>query len=160
MQNLEDLNTQISHNKLNGWEDLTEQQKLFGMRYVESYVIKRAAEEAGISALKASKWLRDPLMLEYIGELQALLNGRSIINKDFIALQFLNLLPKLMGEEEVPIIFAGEMISTKKFFANETVSVLRELAKSTDFYNDGEGQGSSAEQIADALNRLAGNLPE
>ena len=139
--NSEDLNKQIADNRANGWPDLTEAQKLFGMAYVESYVINTSAMSAGVSAVEAGKWLRDPLMLEFINELQSHLNNRSVITKDFINLQWLKLMPKLMGEEEVPIFDKGVTVMEKKFHSSEAVSLLKELSKSTDFYEvDDDGQ--------------------
>ena len=135
MTNLDELNEQIERNKSDGWLDLSDQQKLFGLSYVETYSIKSSAEIASVSANTASKWLRLPLVLEFINDLQSHLHGRSVITKDFVALQWLKLMPKLLGEEDVSMVDKdGCSFMTKKFHASESVSLLKELSKSTDFY--------------------------
>lgn len=135
MQSSEDLKNQIEANKNAGWFDLTDQQKMFGMAYVETYVIKSSAEAANVSPNTASKWLREPLILEFINELQSHLNNRSVITKDFVNLQWLKLMPKLMGEEEVAMVDKeGDEFMAKKFHSGEAVGLLKELSKATNFY--------------------------
>lgn len=147
----EESDKRIQDNIDNGFEDLTEEQKLFAMAYVETYVIKSSAEQAKVSATTAGKWLRDPLMLAFINELQSHLNNRSVISKDFVNLQWLKLMPKLLGEEEVPMVDKdGCEFSAKKFHSTESVSLLKELSKATDFYEaDDEGNNIKRKQIVE-----------
>ena len=135
MTNSDELSELIAQNRLEGWPDLTDAQKLFGMTYIESYVINASAEVVGVSAATAGKWLREPLMIEFINDLQSHMSNRSVITKDFVNLQWLKLMPKLLGEEAVPMVNKdGAVFSARKFHASESVSLLKELSKSTDFY--------------------------
>jgi phage terminase small subunit len=147
--NYEDTNQKIADSKELGYPDLSDAQKQFCMAYVESYTIKRAAKEAGVSSSKASRWLRDPLVLEFIADLQAVLNNRSVISKDFVTIQWLKLMPKLMGEEEVPMIHKGIAFEEKKFHSNEAVSLLKEISKATNFYGD---QSMDTDEDSPSLN--------
>lgn len=124
-----------------GWPDLPTQHKGFLLKYVESYSIKEAAGEVGLSTNTGSKILRDPLALAYLNEVQSVLAQRSVINRDFVNMQWLKLLPKVMGEEEVEIVDAksGMAFRAKEFNANAAAKVLTELSKSTNFYADGSG---------------------
>lgn len=160
MKSSDDLKKQIQENKLNGWADLTDAQQAFGMAYVETYQIKSSAESTGVPLAKASKWLRDPLMLEFINELQSHLNNRSVISKDFVNLQWLSLMPKLLGEEEVAMIDKdGDVFMAKKFHASESVSLLKELSKSTNFYQvDDDGNDVKPKQVVEFIIKSAAEV--
>lgn len=60
-------------------------------------------------------------------------------------MQWLKLLPKVMGEEEVPIVDVknGIAFTAKEFNANAAAKVLTELSKSTNFYADGSSNNAS-----------------
>lgn len=146
----DELNEQIKRNKLENWPDLSDSQKMFGILYAETYVISSSATAAGVSPDRAQKWLREPLLIEFINEIQSHLNGRSVITKDFVNLQWLKLMPKLLGEEEVPLITSSGAIGLhKKFHASESVALLKELSKSTGFYIEGtDDEGKKKESTA------------
>lgn len=99
----------------------------------------------GLGENKARSVLRMPLALAYLNDIQAMLAERTVINRDFVNMQWLKLLPKVMGEEEVPIVDVknGLAFSAKEFNANAAAKVLTELSKSTNFYADGSSNNAS-----------------
>lgn len=135
----------IARNRENGWPDLEPQHRGFLLKYVESYSIKEAADAVGLGVSKARSVLRDPLAMAYLNDIQAMLAERTVINRDFVNMQWLKLLPKVMGEEEVPIVDTknGLAFSAKEFNANAAAKVLTELSKSTNFYADGSSNNAS-----------------
>lgn len=108
------------------------------MAYVQTYNVKEAAEESKSPLAVAKRWLRDPLVNAFIVECQKVLSERSIISRDFVNMKWLELLPKVMGEEAVPMIDnEGNQYLGKKFDGSTARAVLTELSKSTNFYASG-----------------------
>jgi len=137
---LEISNDVIAHNMENGWPDLDPKRKAFCFYYIENYDHRDAAKRAGFSVSTGSKLLRETLVAAFIGACQEKLAERSIINRDFVNVQWLKLLPKIMGEEEVPMVTRdGDFYEAKKFHASEAVRIVGELSKSTNFYAGGSG---------------------
>lgn len=135
----------IERNKANGWEDLEPKRKAFGMRYVTDYNHRKAAEEAGFSPNSGLALTREPLLSAYIAELQESNFVTNIITEDFVRAQWLNMIPKLMGEEEVMLGVDndGDQLSGMKFHPSEMGNVLKEMAKTTKIYEDGSGQSGN-----------------
>jgi len=125
------------------WKDLSEKERMFAHHYLLDYNHRKAAQEVGLSPSQGIKWLRKPLISKFISHLQSEAESRSVINKDFLEAQWLQLLPKLAGEEEVDIINLkdGMAFKAKKFHSNEMVAALRELGKSSG-YDQGSGQNA------------------
>ncbi|MCK5609670.1 hypothetical protein KAR91_47795 [Candidatus Pacearchaeota archaeon] len=136
----------IERNKKEGWPDLPPQRRAFALRYIIDYDHRESAKEAGLNENYALKYIREPLTSAYISYLQEEANISNVITNDFIRTQFLNLIPMLSGQVEVPMIVGkdGDAVSAKKFHSNELISVLKELAKSTKFYEGGSGNMDSA----------------
>ena len=122
------------------WEQLDPALRLFSFAYLEQYDHTDAAIKAGIPKAHALKTLRNPLVQAFT---QDILEDRQIattITQDFVTSMWMKLLPKLMGDEEVPLITSsGAVINEKKFFASESIGALREMSKSTKFYEQGSG---------------------
>lgn len=135
LESTKDLQELIEYNRANNWPDLCAQRQLFCMRYMDSYNIGEAAGLARISRSTANMYLREPMVLAFVNDLQSHLDGRSVISKDFVSLQWLKILPKLMGEEEVAIVHMGQELSAKKFHASEAVNLIKELGKNTGYYD-------------------------
>jgi hypothetical protein len=148
-ESTKDLQELIEFNRTNGWPDLCPQRQLFCMRYMDSYNLQEAAKSAIVNPATASMYLREPMVLAFINDLQCHLDGRSIITKDFINLQWLKMLPKLMGEEAIPMVEKGQEVSVKKFHAAEAVNLIKELGKSIGFY---DAAPSDADANAPSLN--------
>lgn len=149
--NTSDLQELIEYNRANNWPDLCAQRQLFCMRYMDSYNIYDAAEAARTNPEHAAMFLREPMVMAFIKDLQVHLDHRSVISKDFVSLQWLKMLPKLMGEENVPMVDAktGMEYSAAKFHPSEAVALLKELGKSAGFYdNDKNGGDETAPALS------------
>lgn len=138
-EQLTNCNELIAKNREEGWPDLDPKRKAFAYFYLESYNQRLAAEKAGFNPSTGSKLLREPLLMAFITDAQEVMAQRSLVNRDFVNFQWLKLLPKVMGEEEVAIVDRKEGLSffAKEFNANAAAKVLTELSKSTNFYADG-----------------------
>ncbi len=135
----EEFNALVLQNKKDNWASLEPKQKMFAIRYLETYSVSKAATEAGgVSADWARKQLRDPLVMEYIKDLQSMYANRSFIDKDFINMQMLQHLEVVKGEVAAPFCLSdGSQVEGKRYDASQVSKVLTELAKSTKFYEDG-----------------------
>lgn len=134
----------IAHNRENSWPDLDPKRKAFAYYYIEDYSHRKAAEKAGFHPNTGASLLREPLLMAFINEMQSTLAERSIVNRDFVNVQWMKLLPKVMGDEEVAMVTKdGDPYMAQKFHAAEATRVLTELSKSTNFYADGSGQSAA-----------------
>lgn len=135
----------ISRNRENGWPDLEPPKKAFVYYYLEDYNHREAAQKSGFSANHGIKLLREPLVAEFLKDMQEIMAERSAVSRDFINFQWMRLLPMVMGEEEVAIVNSkdGYSFMAKEFNAAAATKVLTELSKSTNFYADGSGSSAS-----------------
>jgi|TARA_R100000789_G_scaffold100494_1_gene111056 hypothetical protein len=132
----------IEIHRQTGWEDLEPQKKNFAFEYIQSYDHMEAAEKCGLSRKQGLSLLRDPLISAFLGDLLEETRAKTNITEDFVATMWMSILPMLMGKEDVPMVSAqGQEFLAKKFFPSETIAALREISKSTKFYEDGSGQG-------------------
>ena len=149
----------IARNKANGFEDLDHQRKAFALSYASNYNHRDAAEEAGFPPGRGIKLIREPLVAALISHLQEETAMANFVTADFVRAHWLRVIPMLMGEEEVPHVLAdGEEVSVKRFFPGELNNVLKELAKSTKFYEDGSGGGGNVNVNID-MGALLGGHP-
>lgn len=144
IQNKEELNVLIERNKAGNWPDLTAQRKAFAMHYIIDYDHRNAAKKAKFSTEFGKTLIREPLLSAYISSLQEQDLISNVVTEDFVRTQWLNLIPILSGQEKVAlgVDSDGMQLEGRKFFAGELNSVLKELAKSTKFYEEGSGQGN------------------
>lgn len=137
----------VEQNRENGWQDLPTVHRAFALRYVEDYDHRAAAQEVGIPQDQALRVLRNPLVTAFVNDLQGEMQMQSVINADFVRMQWLKVMPKLMGEEPVPMVAGdGTPIVAPVFQSGAVVRMLTELGKSTKFYANGsnqEGGGST-----------------
>ena len=145
----------IERMRSTGWADMPVEHRAFVLAYSETYSHIKAAEKLNRSGSWGLKMIRDPLVLAMIQDVQDSYMELNILSENFIRQKWIELLPKLMGEEKVDIILAnGAQMSGKKFFANESISVLRELGKSVEnFYKGGDA-------VSDFANFLRSTLVE
>lgn len=127
-----------------GWKELDTTRRAFAYKYIESYDHCEAAQEIGFTRATGLKLLRDPITAAFISDLQETMGERSIIKRDFINVQWMKLMPKLMGEEEVMLGVDKDGMQQEgyKFHAGEATRALTELSKSTNFYAGGTGNGN------------------
>ena len=143
IQDRNELNAIIERNKQNGWPDLEPKRKAFAMHYLMGYDHRDAAVKAKFSAEFGKSLTREPLLSAYISELQSQDLISNVVTEDFVRTQWLNLIPILSGQVSVPlgVNAEGEQLEGMQFNAGALNSVIKELAKSTKFYEDGSGQG-------------------
>ena len=126
----EDSKALVERNRNNNWPDLAPAQRAFAYHYIVHYNHLQAAEECGMSRSSGLGMLRHPLVAAFIEHLQKEQATNSFITKEFITTQYLNMIPMLMGEEEVAIVLAnGEQAYGKQFRPAELRGVLSELSK-------------------------------
>ena len=130
----------IERNRDSGWPDLPDQRKGFGYIYLSNgYNHREAAKKVGFSKNSGMKILREPLVSAFIQYLQEKHFTTSIITKQFVEDQYLQILPYLKGEEEIPIVNGqGGTANVKKFHASELTAVLRDLSKVTGYQKEDE----------------------
>jgi predicted DNA-binding protein YlxM (UPF0122 family) len=139
----------VETNRQNGWPDLTDQVRAIAMEYVASgYSMASVMKELDISRETVSRTLKQPLVKAYVAELQKDDYTSAMISRSFVQSSLLAMLPKLAGEEDVPMVDSnGDQIYRKKFFPGEMKGVLETLGKSTDFQQDQGGTGGVNVQI-------------
>ena len=148
IENKSQLALIIERNKTSGWPDLEPKRKAFAMHYIIDYDARNAAKKAKFAEATGARLIREPLLSAYISELQNEELISNVVTEDFVRTQWLNLIPMLSGQVEVPIVLAdGTQVDVKKFHASELNSVLKELAKSTKFYEEGSGGSQVNVQI-------------
>lgn len=149
----DDLIAQIERNKSSDWEDISPQRKAFALNYVIIYDHRQSARLAGFSPDRGFRLLREPLLSAYIAHLQEEDYVTNTITEDFVRTQFHSLIPMLMGHVEVPIVDShGVPHNVKKFFPGELIAVLKEIAKSTKFYENGsDNMDSAANTLSEAF---------
>lgn len=131
----------VKRNQESDWIDLSNQHKAFAFEYVANgYKHIQAAAEVGIAKSGALRTLRTPLVSAFIAHLQEKHFTTQIITKQFVENQYLELIPFLKGEEEVPLVNGqGDSFEALKFHGSELVAVLRDLGKVTGYQQEDEG---------------------
>jgi len=139
-----DSNKQVESLRKDKWASLDPKRKKFVYSYIETYDHCAAAKAAGFSRSQGLSLLRDPLVAAFLNDVQEVMGERSIITRDFINVQWMKILPKLMGEEEVMLGVDKDGIQVEgyKFHAGEATRALTELSKSTNFYAGGTGNAN------------------
>lgn len=123
----------IERNRLSDWEDLSPEQRAFAHEYMQNgFNYREAALDTGHKPVHGYRMLRHPLVASYIQHLQDEAYDQSLLTKAFVEAQYLEIIPKLKGDVEVPAVTGmGEEVLVKKFHSAELVSVLRDLSKTT-----------------------------
>ena len=144
----EEYHAIIERNEKSDWSDLEPRERAFAYSYLTDYNHRRAANDVGLGADAGIRYLRRPLVSAFIQFLQERSHIANTITDDFVRTQMLNLLPKLLGQEPVPLVDKdGGEFDALKFHPSESVNLLRELAKSTKFYEGGSGQSQGVTVI-------------
>lgn len=135
--NPEGLKSWLETNRLNGFSDLPQKERLFALEFVKSGDRFEAAKRAGIASNQTLRTLREPLVQEFIQYLNAQKQHYSLIDASFIEVQYLTLYGRLMGEEEVAVLDKEGFVQMRhKFHGSESVAVLRDMAKMAGVYKD------------------------
>ena len=158
IQDKDELNAVIVRNKADNWPDLTAQRKAFAMHYLMDYDHREAAHKAKFSKEYGKVLVREPLLSAYIAELQDQDLISNIVTEDFVRTQWLNLIPILSGQVEVPlgVNADGDQLNGKQFNAGALNATLKELAKTTKIYEEGSG-GSGQVNVQINVGALLGD---
>ena len=143
------------------WTNVPEQDKAFAVEYVTNgFKHLDAAQAVGLSRSSGLRKLRDPLIGAFIGYLQENANQAKLITQQFVEQQYIEVLPMLKGEIEVPIhdLKSGETTNAKKFHSAEVVSVLRDLGKSSGYIQPEFGPSAATVNVQINLADLAGDI--
>lgn len=113
-----------------GWPDVTDQEKLFVSKYLIHFKHREAAIEAGLNPDEALSILRGPLINAYVKWCRKSLEAKDVILRDMVIHNWLEILPMLKGEEEVPMVTKeGISVKAKKFHGQELLRAMTELSK-------------------------------
>lgn len=126
----------VNSSETESFDDLSEKDRAFAVRWLTNgYDHHEAAVHVGYARKGALKHLRKPLVQRFIKHLRTMEERASLISKDFVEQKYMEVLPKLMGEEDVPIYDhkEGVTVNAKKFHSAEVVSVLRDLGKAAGY---------------------------
>ena len=110
-------------------EGLTHQERMFISRYLMDYDERQAAQAVGLPLHEGLSLLRSPRVVKEIKDRVVTRETLSLLGTDFAATQWLKILPKLFGDEAVPMVTKhGTEYMAKKFFASESVKALIEIS--------------------------------
>ena len=148
----------VDRNRQTGWKDLPESDRAFAIEYITNgFNYADAAETIGLARTSGIRKLRAPLVQGFIAYIQDQRAKASLITREFVEQQYLEILPKLKGEESVQLITPqGDSYEAKKFHSGEVVSVLRDLGKAAGFTPEEVGH-SAPVNIQINIGDLAGD---
>ena len=127
----------LAEERENGFRNLEQSKRAFALEFVATGSLTEAAAAGGIQPAAARRWVRDPHIAAFIHYLNQQQEHYSLINAGFIETQYLSLLSKLLGEEEVALVDKdGAQYRAKKFDGAGAVSCLRDLAKISGHYKE------------------------
>lgn len=126
---------QIQRNINNGFQDLTLNEHAFCLNYVVHYDERRAASESGYSKSHGARLLRKPLIAACIKWMQENRQIANHVTEEMIRTCLLNLVPKLSGDEEIPVVTKdGFTVMARKFHSSELLNLLKMLREMADDY--------------------------
>lgn len=135
--NPEGLKDWLEQNRLNGFADLPQKERVFAVEYFKTSDRFSASKVSGIAANYSLRTLRDPLVQEFLQYLNEQRQHYSLIDASFIEVQYLTLYGKLTGEEEVATLDKEGFVQMRhKFHASESVAALRDMAKMSGVYKE------------------------
>lgn len=148
-----DLQKAIESEKAADFPSISGKDRMFGIHYVGCYNVKEAASAAGVTKDYGANLLRNPIFCAFVQEVQRGREAVTLISKDFATFHWLKLLPKLMGEEEVPMVDKeGDEFMAKKFHSNEVVAALKEINKMAGVVEETKSKGKGGGAVSINLN--------
>jgi len=131
MNELIEYSKQVERHRKEGWKNLDPEYVTFALCFVNTSSYVSASDAAGISRPRGKDLLSNPVVRALIADLQKEAHETNIVTEELIRTKLLELLPKLMGEEEIPIVLSnGAMVMERKFFPGEARAALESLGKS------------------------------
>ena len=151
----DELRSFLADQRENGFLALGQDKRLFALNFVETGSYAMASEAAMVVKDTGRRWLRDPLVSAFIAYLNQQKEHYSLIDASFVESQYLVLLAKLLGEEEVPMVNKdGAQFSAKKFHSSEAVAALRDMAKISGHYKEDSTVNVHVTNLTDDQRRI------
>jgi len=131
----DDTSQYVSRQAEEGWPDLSPVEAAFAHRYcVNGYSHREAAEHVGRNAANGIKMLRIPLVRCCISWIQREQHTESLITKDFVEAQMMELYEKASGDKSVAVIDSDCVEHTVKVFNGQLCqSILKEFSSAVGF---------------------------
>lgn len=127
------LAVQIERNRENGYKDLDEKLKAFGIAYVTNgYDHRAAAKSIGRSENSGVRLKREPLLAAYINDLMNKYVAESLVRKETLDVYLENLEDIAMGRIETiggATDADGNLYDAKKFHSALALKIFQERAK-------------------------------
>jgi hypothetical protein len=146
----------IDKNRENDWQDLVAQEKVFLHHWCSSFDLKKSAKTAKLTIAEATRLLKTPLAKAYVDWLtEGMLTG-TVLNREWLELQWLENYSRLVGEETIPYVNRdGDMVMVKKYHASEVITALKEMSKLSGMYSESStGIGTGGVTINFDLSRF------
>lgn len=107
---------------------MSSKQRLFAIALANCNSVANAADQVGIRPEDGFKWVVLPGVRSLVKAIQEEQEYSSLINQRMIEGLWLELIPKLMGYEDVPILDKdGVQLYGKKFHDSAMVSLLKDM---------------------------------
>ena len=133
----EEVKSLIERMRSTGWADLNPRKRAFAISFASTGSHIQTANELNIDTQTALKYTRDAVTMAMVQDIQDSFLEINVISASYVRQKWLELLPKLMGEEDVSLVYRDAPFTGKKFHASETVALLKELSRSVEnFYKD------------------------
>jgi len=147
------INELIERNRKNGWPDLEPHQRAFAYLFLVDFDHRAAAESVGMARTSGIRLLRHPMVAAFIEEEQQKQATNAFITKEYITTQYINMIPMLLGEVDMPFTNAsGEQCYGKQFRPAELRGILQELSKTVDGFNKEKMQQGASGGVSINLN--------
>jgi hypothetical protein len=119
----------VASNDLSAFLALSESEKALVTTFVDcGYSVAETAGELGVDAVIVRQALNRPAVKQAVLEVQEQIGDIDYVNEKWFRAQVTKMIPKLLGEEEVPIVTAqGERVTAYKFFPDIALKAMEML---------------------------------
>lgn len=136
------LSEELEREEKLGFPSLNAKHKVVIERYTEDFDIKRTANARGITPYAVRKILLDPLANHFLEFIIRDYAETSVLRKEWVEMEWLNLYAQLVGETEVLILDSdGIQLKGKNFNGPSAVAALKQIS---DMVGLGAGVGKDA----------------
>lgn len=113
--------------QLINWQSLSSDEQAFVASYIENgYSMVAAAEALELEQAVTKKYWNNKSVRAAIAEVQAELDNIDFLNERWVKAQIIRLMPKVLGEESVPMVDKeGSASLAKKFFPAEAINLIK-----------------------------------
>lgn len=113
--------------QLANWQSLSSDEQAFVASYIENgYSMASTAEALELGPAVVKSYWNKKQVRAAIAEVQSELDNIDFLNERWVKAQILRLLPKVLGEEAVPMVDKeGSASLAKKFFPAESINLIK-----------------------------------